>query len=72
MVDAYNPTFGKIFKWLTLAIETRKTDIITRKAMNKKARENREHLITQSEEREEARKTMINEAEEQFYTDNDA
>jgi hypothetical protein len=23
-VDAYNPTFGKIFKWLKLAIETRK------------------------------------------------
>lgn len=23
-VDAYNPTFGKIFKWLKLALETRK------------------------------------------------
>lgn len=72
MVDAYNPTFGKIFKWLSLAIETRKADIINRKAKNKKDRENREHLIQQSEEREEARKTMIDEAEQQFYLDNDA
>jgi hypothetical protein len=45
MVDNYNQTFGKIFKWLRLALETRKTDITTRKAMSKKARENRENLI---------------------------
>jgi hypothetical protein len=63
-VDTYNPTFGKIFKWLRLAIDTRKVDITTRKAMSKKARENRESLIQQSSDRDEARAKMIEETEE--------
>ena len=63
-VDNYNPTFGKLFKWLKLALETRKTDITTRKALSKKARENRESLIQQSADRDENRQKMIDEAEE--------
>ncbi len=41
-VDAYNLTLGKLFKWLMLAIRTRKDDIVRRKALKRKAREDRE------------------------------
>lgn len=57
---------------MSLALATRKSDIITRKANTKKARENRESLIQQSEDRETARKTMIEEAEELFKTEHAA
>ena len=43
-VEGHNATFGRLFKWLTLAIATRKQDIISRKAQNKKAREHRERM----------------------------
>jgi hypothetical protein len=39
-------TLGKLFKWLLLAIKTRKDDIVRRKALKRKAREDRENLIT--------------------------
>jgi len=38
-------TLGKLFKWLQLAIRTRKEDIVRRKALKKRAREQREALI---------------------------
>ena len=41
-VDNYHLTLGKLFKWMQLAIRTRKDDIIRRKALKKKAREERE------------------------------
>lgn len=41
-VDAHNPTFGRLFKWLKLAVDTRKADITHRLAMAKKARDERE------------------------------
>jgi hypothetical protein len=44
-VDAYNMTLGKLFKWMLICIKTRKEDITRRKAMKKKAREEREMLI---------------------------
>lgn len=44
-VDAYNMTLGKLFKWLLLSIQTRKQDIIRRKALKRKAKEERELLI---------------------------
>lgn len=46
-------TLGKLYKWLLLAIKTRKEDIIRRKAMRKKAREHREHQIEMTRKREE-------------------
>jgi hypothetical protein len=52
-VDHYNMTLGKLFKWLQLAIKTRKEDIVRRKALKKKAREHRETLIEQARKREE-------------------
>jgi len=42
-VDAYNLTLGKLFKWLLLAIKTRKDDIIKRKALRKNCKEDREN-----------------------------
>jgi hypothetical protein len=36
---------GKLFKWLLLAIKLRKEDITRRKALKKKAREERDTLI---------------------------
>ncbi len=50
-VDAYNVTLGKLFKWLLLAIKTRKEDITRRKALKRKAREEREALIYKEKER---------------------
>ncbi len=42
-VDMYNLTLGKLYKWLLLAIRTRKDDIIRRKAMVKRCREDRDN-----------------------------
>ena len=41
-VDAYNLLYGKILRWIQLAIKTRKDDIVRRKASKRKAREERE------------------------------
>ena len=41
-VDAYHPGFGKLYKWLLSAYNGRKSDITRRKALTKKAREDRE------------------------------
>lgn len=38
-VDAYNITVGKLFKWVLLALKTRKDDITRRKALKLKARD---------------------------------
>jgi triphosphoribosyl-dephospho-CoA synthetase len=72
VVEAHNPTFGKLFKWLTLAIATRKGDIIYRKAHSKKAREHREKCQEQLNERTEAKAKAIEDAMEQFNTDHAA
>lgn len=51
-VDYYNLTLGRIFKWLLLAIKTRKEDITRRKVLKKKAAEDRETQIAAAEQRE--------------------
>ena len=38
-------TLARLFKWLITVIKTRKDDIIRRKALRKKAGEDRESLI---------------------------
>lgn len=62
----YNLTLGKLYKWLVLAIKTRKDDIIRRKAMIKKCREDRDNQISQAELRDQKRVTELAEAEEKF------
>jgi len=68
-IDAHNSTFGKLFKWLWLALATRKSDIIYRKAHSKKQRELRSKALEQADERKENRATTIKEAEEAFMSD---
>ena len=41
-VETYHPGFGRLFKWLTTAITIRKQDITRRKALAKRAKEDRE------------------------------
>jgi len=61
-VELHNTTFGKLFRWLQLAISTRKTDIIYRKAHSKKAREHRDKCEEQAAERKESRVKYIEDA----------
>mmetsp|Transcript_26429 Transcript_26429/g.35322 ORF Transcript_26429/g.35322 Transcript_26429/m.35322 type:complete len:198 (+) Transcript_26429:1226-1819(+) len=60
-VDAYHADMGKIFRWLKMAVDTRKQDVIRRKAIHKFNRE----VKTQREEQKQAREV----AREQFLTD---
>lgn len=41
-VDEFNMTAGRLFRWLTLAVEQRKADIIRRKALIQKERDERD------------------------------
>jgi len=50
-VEAYHPGFAKLYKWLQIALATRKQDITRRKALIKKAKEDREAKIKASEDR---------------------
>ena len=68
-VDAYHIGFGKLFKWLKLVITTRKQDIIRRKALAKKAVEDRETRIAQSEERAANREQYLIDMQEKFNED---
>jgi hypothetical protein len=65
-VDAYHQGFSKLFKWLQTAISARKQDITRRKALTKKAKEDREAKIKASEERKVNRATCLEEAENKF------
>lgn len=44
-VEAHHPGFGRLFKWLTLAVATRKQDITRRKAMAERAKRDRDERI---------------------------
>eukprot|EP00347_Sterkiella_histriomuscorum_P002901 403366357 len=68
-VDAYNMTIGKLFKWLLLAIRTRKDDIIRRKALQKKAREHRDSQIEKSKAREIQHANDLRDAQQKFLDD---
>lgn len=65
-VDAYHMTLGKLFRWLSLAIRTRKEDIVRRKALKKRTREERENLLLLAEQLVTKREQDLLEAEERF------
>ena len=44
-VDEFNHTIGRLFKWLKLAVDNRKSDIIRRRALITKARDERDAKI---------------------------
>lgn len=71
-VKDHNPTFGKLFSWLKLAISTRRADITSRLAHSQKAREERSGKMAAAEERSENRKQFIADSEEQFNKDHEA
>mmetsp|Transcript_6926 Transcript_6926/g.5191 ORF Transcript_6926/g.5191 Transcript_6926/m.5191 type:complete len:141 (+) Transcript_6926:1063-1485(+) len=60
---------GKLFKWLQLALRTRKEDIVRRKAKEKRAAEDRLKLIAQKQERATRRLKEVQEAEDKFRED---
>jgi hypothetical protein len=65
-VDAYHLTLGKLFKWMLLAIRTRKEDIIRRKALKKKDREERDKLKVMADDWLVKRGQDLIDAEEKF------
>lgn len=68
-VAAYNSGLHRLYRWLKLAIETRKAYIIRTKAHAKRDREERLKRIEQAEEREKTRETYLAEAHERFLED---
>lgn len=65
-VDAYNLTLGKLFKWVTLALKTRKEDIVRRKALNLRAQDQRTQIQDAIQAREVKRGQDVQEAEDKF------
>ena len=55
-VDEYSVALGKLFRWIRLAIQTRKEDIIARKEHKDHLREERQKAIEQDEERSKNRR----------------
>lgn len=68
-VDAYNVTLGKVFKWVLLALQTRKSDILRRKVLNLKERENRTAILDAIDARKLKLDAEIQEAAEKFKED---
>jgi len=65
-VDAYHPGLGKLFKWLKMAISTRKQDVIRRKAIQKKNREEKASREEAKEKREADREQFLLDKENEF------
>ena len=61
---------GRLFKWLKLAVDNRKADIVRRRALIHKEREERDSKIKAKEEREAKRQLDLKEAKEKFAEDN--
>jgi hypothetical protein len=61
-VDEFNMVAGRLFKWLKLAVENRKADIVRRRALISKEREERDSKIKAKEEREAKRQLDLKEA----------
>jgi len=68
-VDQYHTGLGRIFKWLKLAFATRKTEILRRKLLAKRAREERESCIQQEEDRKQRRAEHLQEQHEKWLAD---
>ena len=69
-VDEFNMVAGRLYKWLTLALENRKNDIVRRKSLIHKQREERDNLIKSKEERETKRVADLKEAKDKFQEEN--
>ena len=69
-VDAYHVGLGKLFKWLKMAIDTRKQDVIRRKAIQKKNREEKASKEEAKAKREADREAFLLEQETLFNEQN--
>ena len=69
-VDEYNLALGKLFRWLKLAIDSRKADIIRRKAHFARNREERDFKIKAKEDRAAKRNLDLADARAKFLDDN--
>ena len=69
-VEDINMAAGKLFKWLQLATENRKLDIIRRKALVQRERDERDSKIKAKEDREKKREVDLDEAKKKFLEDN--
>lgn len=56
-VDLFDMTAGRLFRWLLLALENRKADIVRRKALIQKERDERDSKIAAAEKRATDRET---------------
>lgn len=70
VVEEFNLAAGRLLKWLQLAIETRKGDIIRRKALLQQERDQRDQKIAAKTERAEKREQELQKAKDQFTDDN--
>lgn len=65
-VEEFNMTAGRLFRWLLLAAESRKTDIIRRRALLQKERDERDAKIQAKEKRDQDRAAQLEAAEQAF------
>lgn len=65
-VDEFNMTAGRLFKWLLLAAESRKTDIIRRRALLQRERDERDAKIQAKEKRDQEREGQLEAAKQAF------
>ncbi len=65
-VDAYHKGVGKLFKWLKMAINSRKNDIIRRKAIQKKNREEKTSREEAKAKRAADREQFLEDKETEF------
>ena len=69
-VDEFNTTvFGRLFTWLRFAIDSRKADIIRRKALIHKEREERDFKLKAAEDRAAKRTKELEDAQDKFLED---
>lgn len=69
-VDNYHVGLGKLFKWLSMAVNTRKQDVIRRKAIQKKNREDKANKEEAKAKREADREQFLLDKEAEFNEQN--
>ena len=65
-VDAYSTALGRLFKWLTFALELRIEDVRMRRMKKKKERDYREECEERENDRVEKRQQDMEKAREEF------
>lgn len=66
VIEAYSQTVFKLYQWITLALELRCEDVVSRRDKIEEMRHERENCIAQAAERQEKLDGALQEAEEAF------